>query len=86
MGLSSSKEDYLKNKEEQAKLRKRANELKKTEARIAEVEALIENLNDEINDPANATNSHKLGELAAELEKYDTELLELYEKFYELEG
>ncbi len=85
-GLSSSKEDYLKNKEEQAKLRKRANELKKTEARIAEVEALIENLNDEINDPANATNSHKLGELAAELEKYDTELLELYEKFYELEG
>ncbi len=85
-GLSSSKEDYLKNKEEQAKLRKRANELKKTEARIAEVEALIENLNDEINDPAIATNSHKLGELAAELEKYDTELLELYEKFYELEG
>ncbi|MBO5424288.1 MAG: ABC-F family ATP-binding cassette domain-containing protein [Lachnospiraceae bacterium] len=85
-GLSSSKEDYLKNKEEQARLRKIANELKKTEARIAEVESLIEKLNDEINDPANATNSHKLGELAAELEKYDTELLELYEKFYELEG
>lgn len=84
--VTTSKEDYLKNKEEQARLRKKANELKKTEARIAEVEALIEKLNEEINDPANATNSFKLGELATKLEEYDTELMELYEKFYELEG
>lgn len=85
-GVTTSKEDYLKNKEEQARLRKKANELKKTEARIAEVEALIEKINEEINDPANATNSFKLGELATKLEEYDTELMELYEKFYELEG
>ena len=84
--VTSSKEDYLRNKEEQAKLRKKANELKKTEARIAEVEALIEKLNEEINDPANATNSHKLGELAAKYEELDNELIELYEKFYELEA
>ena len=83
---TSSKEDYLKNKEEQARLRKRANELKKTEARIAEVEALIEKLDEEINDPENATNSYKLGELATKHEELDTELMELYEKFYELEG
>ncbi len=83
---TSSKEDYLKNKEEQARLRKRANDLKKTEARIAEVEALIEKLDEEINDPENATNSYKLGELAAKHEELDTELMELYEKFYELEG
>ena len=83
---TSSKEDYLKNKEEQARLRKRANELKKTEARIAEVESLIEKLDEEINDPENATNSYKLGELAAKHEELDTELMELYEKFYELEG
>ncbi len=82
----SSKEDYLKNKEEQARLRKRANDLKKTEAKITEVESAMEKLNDEINDPANATNSYKLGELASEYEKLDNELLELYEKFYELEG
>ena len=83
---STGKEDYLKNKEEQARQRKRANDLKKTEARIAEVEEKISKLDDEINDPANATNSHKLGELAAEHEKLDEELMELYEKFYELEG
>lgn len=83
---TSSKEDYLKNKEEQARLRKRANDLKKTEARIAEVEALIEKLDEEINAPENATNSYKLGELAAKHEELDTELMELYEKFYELEG
>lgn len=82
---TSSKEDYLKNKEEQARLRKRANDLKKTEAKIAEVEAAMEKLNEEINDPANATNSHKLGELAAKYEELDNELLELYERFYELE-
>ena len=84
-GTTSNKEDYLKNKEEQARLRKRANDLKKTEAKIAEVEAAMEKLNEEINDPANATNSHKLGELAAKYEELDNELLELYEKFYELE-
>ncbi|MBR3833350.1 MAG: ABC-F family ATP-binding cassette domain-containing protein [Lachnospiraceae bacterium] len=82
---TSSKEDYLKNKEEQARLRKRANDLKKTEAKITEVEAAMEKLNEEINDPANATNSHKLGELAAKYEELDNELLELYERFYELE-
>ncbi len=81
----SSKEDYLKNKEEQARLRKRANDLKKTEARIAEVEAMIDKLNEEINDPVNATNSFKLGELAGKLEELDAELMELYERFYELE-
>ncbi len=83
---TSNKEDYLKNKEEQARLRKRANDLKKTEARIAEVEALIEKLDEEINAPENATNSYKLGELATKHEELDTELMELYEKFYELEG
>lgn len=82
---TSSKEDYLKNKEEQARLRKRANDLKKTEARIAEVEAAIEKLNEEINNPENATNSYKLGELATKLEELDNELLELYERFCELE-
>lgn len=82
---STGKEAYLKNKEEQAKLRKQANDLKKIEARIAQVEAALENLDNEINDPANSTNSVILGELAAKHEDLDTELMELYEKFYELE-
>ncbi len=83
---SSGKEDYLKNKEEQARLRKRANDLKKTEARISEIEAMIDKLNDEINDPNNATNSFKLGELAGKLEELDSELMELYERYYELDS
>ncbi len=83
---TSTKEDYLKSKEEQAKQRKRANDLKKIEARISEVEALIEELDEEINNPENATNSYKLSELAQDREKLDNELMELYEKFYELEG
>lgn len=82
---TSSKEDYLKNKEEQARLRKRANDLKKTEAKIAEIEKALDKLSDEINDPINSTNSFKLGELATEQEKLETELMELYEKYYELE-
>ncbi len=80
----SNKDAYLKNKEEQARLRKQANDIKKIEARIAELESSIEALNEEINHPANATNSHKLGELAAKLDTLDTELMELYEKYYEL--
>lgn len=81
---NSSKEDYLRNKEEQAKQRKIQNTLKKLEEKISELEAKIEIINEQINDPANATNSHKLGELSAEHEKLDSELMETYEQYYEL--
>lgn len=76
---ASNKEAYLKNKEEQAKLRKRENDRKKTENKIAELEAKIESIDEQINAPENATNSAKLGELSAEREALDTELMELYE-------
>lgn len=76
---ASNKEAYLKNKEEQAKLRKRENDRKKTENKIAELEAKIETIDEQINAPENATNSAKLGELSAEREALDTELMELYE-------
>ena len=81
---SSSKDDYLKSKEEQARLRKQANALKKTEARIEELEELIAKLDEEINLPENATNSAKLNELSAKHAEYDDELMELYEKWDEL--
>lgn len=81
---SFGKEEYLKKKEEQAIIRKRENDIKKTEAKIAEIEAKIERIDEEINLPENATNSAKLGELSAEREKYDSELITLYEKYYEL--
>ena len=79
--LSSSKEEYLKNKEEQARIRKLANDLKRTEAKIEELENAISEIDKEINNPENATNSFKLGELSAQREKTDSELMELYEKW-----
>lgn len=83
---TSNKEAYLKNKEEQARLRKRENDLRKTEARIAKLEEQIENIDSQINEPENATNSIKLAELADKREELDTELMDLYEKYYELEA
>ncbi|MCM1273217.1 MAG: ABC-F family ATP-binding cassette domain-containing protein [Clostridium sp.] len=77
----SSKEEYLKNKEEQARLRKIANDLKKTEAAIEETEAKVRDIDDEINAPENATNSFRLGELSAKREELEETLLTLYEKW-----
>ena len=79
--MSSSKEEYLKNKEEQARIRKLANDLKRTEAKIEELENAISEIDNEINNPENATNSFKLGELSTQREKIDSELMELYEKW-----
>ncbi len=83
---TSGKDDYLKNKEEQAKQRKRANDLKKTEEKIAKLEVMLEEIDTSINLPENATNSAKLNELSEKRQKLDDELMELYELFYELEG
>lgn len=79
--MSSSKEEYLKNKEEQARIRKLANDLKRTEAKIEELENAISEIDKKINDPDNATNSFKLGELSTQREQIDNELMELYEKW-----
>ncbi len=81
---SSSKDDYLKNKEEQARLRKIANDLKKVEADIENYETKISELDEEINLPENATNSAKLGELSKLREEYENKLMELYDKWEEL--
>ena len=79
--MSSSKEEYLKSKEEQARIRKLANDLKKTEAKIEELENAIADIDKQINNPENATNSFKLGELSTQREKLDSELMDLYEKW-----
>lgn len=79
--VSSSKEEYLKNKEEQARIRKLANDLKRTETKIEELEKTISDIDNEINNPENATNSFKLGELAKKREELDAELMSLYEKW-----
>lgn len=75
----AGKLDWKQQKEEQAKARKKAAELKRTEDEIAEKEAQIEALNEELNQPENATNSAKLSKIHGELTKVTEELEALYE-------
>ena len=60
----SGKDDYKKQKEEQARLRKKENDIKKTEQKIEETEAAIAQIDEEFLNPEYATNSAKLGELS----------------------
>lgn len=81
---SEGKMDWKKQKEEQARLRKRENELKKIEARIEELEQKIAEIDALFLDPKIATNSAKLSELTGEKNTYQEELDGLYEKWEEL--
>ena len=45
------------------------------------MEHAISEIDNEINNPENATNSFKLGELSTQREKIDSEPMELYEKW-----
>lgn len=76
---SENKKDWKKSKEEQAKERKRLNDIKKTETRIEELEQLLSDLNDEMALPENATNSAKLSEIAEQQAVANEELEQLYE-------
>lgn len=81
---SAQKLDWQKKKEQQAAQRKKENELKKCEARIAELEDKIKALDNEMSQPDTATNVAKLQELTKDREEAERELEELYEKWEEL--
>lgn len=81
---SAQKLDWQKKKEQQAAQRKKENELKKCEARIAELEDKIKALDNEMSHSDVATNVAKLQELAKDREKAEGELEELYNKWEEL--
>lgn len=83
---TETKKDWKKSKEEQAKERKRLNDIKKTEARIEELEQLIASLNDEMNLPEHATNPAKLTEIADRQANAAAELEGLYEEWETLSG
>ena len=76
---TENKKDWKRSKEEQAKERKRQNDLKKTESRIEELENLISSLDEEMALPENATSAAKLSELAKQQAKANEELEQLYE-------
>ena len=78
---TSQKLDWKQQKEQQALQRKKENELKKCEDRIAVLEEECNTLDEEMAKPEIATNSVKLQELAKKREAADAELTELYEKW-----
>lgn len=78
---SSGKENWKAGKEEQALLRKRKNELKRIEASIEEWESEQKNIELQMSDPANATNSSLLMELHQKQVECEKMLSDLYEKW-----
>lgn len=78
---TDKKADWQAQKAEQARIRKLENTLKKAEERIAELEDLIAGIDEECADPANATNSAKLGELTGRQNEYRSELGKCYEEW-----
>lgn len=75
---SEVKQDWKAQKEEQARIRKKENDLKKCEEKISALETRNTELEQEMSDPVVATQSVRLQELAAELERNNAELDKLY--------
>lgn len=81
---SEVKLDWKAQKEEQARLRKKENDLKKCEEKIAELEARISEIDTEMSDPAIGTQVVKLQELSKEQTTCQEQLEKLYEQWEEL--
>lgn len=81
---STQKLDWKQQKENQALLRKRENDLKKCEEKIEALENKNTVLDEEMASPEIATNSAKLQEIAKQKEDIEAELEILYAKWEEL--
>lgn len=83
--ISDSKADWLLQKEEQAKARKKANEIKKVEDDIESVENRVSELNDLLFSTEINSDSEKLKKLYEEKTSLDKILEQLYEKWEEIQ-
>ena len=81
---STAKLSWQEQKEEQARQRKRQNDLKKTEERIAKLEERNTEINELLTQEEIYTNSVKCQELAKEKASNEAELEQLYDKWTEL--
>ncbi len=81
---SAVKLDWKQQKEEQARLRKKENDLKKTEAMIEELETRDSEIDEEMAKPEIATNVAECVRLSKEKAEIAQKLEELYEKWEEL--
>ncbi|MCM1325619.1 MAG: ABC-F family ATP-binding cassette domain-containing protein [Bacteroidales bacterium] len=78
---SAAKLDWKSQKEEQARLRKKENDLKKCEEKIAALEERTKEIETEMSDPAIGTQAARLQELAKEQEAINADLEKLYEEW-----
>ena len=83
--VSDSKADWLMQKEEQAKARKKANEIKKVEDEIEKTEARIAELDELLFTPEVNADTEKLKTLFDEKTVLETKLEALYEKWEEIQ-
>ena len=81
---SEAKLTWQENKARQAALRKKANDLKKLEAKIEKLENNIAEIDEQFSLPENATNSSLLNELTSKRNALQSELDEAYEKWEEM--
>lgn len=81
---SSAKTDWKQQKEEQARQRKRENDLKKTEAEIEWLENRDKEIDEEMNHPETAVNVAECVRLSQEKAEIAEQLEALYEKWEEL--
>lgn len=81
---TESKQDWKAAKQQQAQERKRQNDIKKTEARIEELETLLTDLDAQLSAPENATNVTKLTEITNKQAETNEELEQLYELWEQL--
>ena len=79
--VSSQKAGWMAQKEEQARQRKKENNLKKCEEKIAALELRSGELEKEMSDPAVGTQVAKLQKLSAEQADIRTQLEKLYEEW-----
>lgn len=82
--VSEVKQDWKFQKEEQARLRKKENDLRKCEEQIAALEARSAEIDKEMADPAVATQVSKLQELSKEQAELSQKLERLYEQWEQL--
>ena len=76
---SESKLDWQQKKEQQAKQRKKENDLKKCEEKIALLEQQLTHIDEEMSEPSIATDVSRLQELSKEQEELNEQLSHLYE-------
>ena len=81
---SSEKQNWAQQKEEQARIRKAANDLRKCEEKIASTEEEIASIDEQMALPENYSNAGKLAELTGRKEALEEALAVLYEKWEEL--